>query len=273
MRALIVSLSLLVSITGCSGDSEDPAADRLPSASPSSAPATASPAPAPSEGACYRLDYTEAVSPTTEASPTACGGRATARTYFVGELDTVVGGHLLAVDADRVQAQVAAACPTRLSRYVGGTPEDLRLSVLRAIWFSPSLEQSDEGQNWYRCDVIAVASDEKLAPLPGRLRGVLTTAAGRSRFALCATAEPGTRAFQRVICSRRHAWRAIDTVDLPGRRWPGEAPVRAAGEAPCEDVARGRADDPLSFTWAYEWPTEKQWTSGMRYGVCWVPER
>ena len=40
--------------------------------------------------------------------------------------------------------------------------------MLRAVWFTPTVAQSDRGADWFRCDVIAVAGTEKLAPLTGR---------------------------------------------------------------------------------------------------------
>ena len=28
--------------------------------------------------------------------------------------------------------------------------------MLRTVWFTPSVEESDAGANWYRCDVVAL---------------------------------------------------------------------------------------------------------------------
>lgn len=268
----VLLLLLAWALTSCSDD-EPPQAE--PSATPSSsptAPRTASAAPRPRDRACYDLDFDEAVAPTAAAKPVSCARRHTAMTYAVGTLDSVVDGHLVAVDSRRVQAQVARTCPRRLADFVGASVDDLRLSMLRAVWFTPTLAESDAGADWYRCDVIAVATEGELAPLTGRLAGVFDSPAGRDRYGMCGTDEPDSADFARVICSRNHAWRAVRTVGFDSARYPGEGAARAAGQEVCLEAARSRAPDALDFTWGYEWPTAKQWRSGQTYGLCWAPD-
>lgn len=274
VTALAGVVAGVLMLAGCTGD-DTPAADPSPAPSSSSAPARpviADPPPAPRVRACYALSYDEAVAPTSEREPVPCRRPHTSLTFAVGTLDAVVDGHLLAVDSDRVQEQVASTCPDRLAGFVGGTVEQRRLSMLRAVWFTPTVEASDLGADWYRCDVIAVAAQEELARLTGPLAGVLTTEAGRDRYGMCGTAEPGTDGFQRVVCARQHSWRALRTVEFRAREYPGEARVRAAGESPCEDAGRAAADDALNFSWGYEWPTAEQWDAGQTYGICWAPD-
>lgn len=271
-RAIAVAALVGAVLTGCT-DADPPDVvppTRTPSASPS--PATATPVPAPADRVCYRLYFEEAVAPTNDARAVDCSTGHTSMTYAVGTLDTVVGGHLLAVDSERVQAQVAATCPARLSVFLGGTAEDLHLSMVRAVWFTPTVEQSDAGADWYRCDVIALAADQRLVPLTGRLAGVLTGPEGRERYGMCGTDEPGTPEFARVICSADHSWRAIATVEFTARDYPGEAVARERGQQPCQDAGREVADDALSFRWGYEWPTADQWDGGQTYGLCWAPD-
>lgn len=273
IRLAAVAVALAALLSGCSG-SDGPSADPSPtpsSSEPSATRTTAKPVTPPANKACYELAYDEAVAPTTDREPSDCADEHTAMTFFVGSLDTVADGHLLAVDSDRVQAQVARECPARFGGFVGGTLEVRRLSMLRAVWFTPTVEESDEGANWFRCDVIAVAADQQLTPLTGRLAGVLGTEAGRARYAMCGTAEPGTEDFQRVVCSASHSWRALRTVPFTAKRYPGEARVRTAGEGPCEEAGRAAADDALNFRWGYEWPTAEQWDAGQTYGICWAP--
>jgi hypothetical protein len=248
-----------------------------PSGSPTTRPVDSSPAeptppaPAPRVGDCHRLSYDGAVAPTARNRTVACGQTHTAETYRVGRLDTVVDGRLLAVDSDEVQAQVATTCPDRLAEFVGGTEEQRRLSMLRAVWFTPTLEQSDAGADWFRCDAVALAEDSRLLELEGTLGGALDTEAGRQRFGVCGTAEPGTAGFRRVACAEPHTWRALRTVSLPGPDYPGEEAAARAGETPCRDAANAQAPDPLDFQWGYEWPTAEQWAAGQTWGVCWVP--
>ncbi|MCW2794363.1 MAG: hypothetical protein JWO76_3461 [Nocardioides sp.] len=277
MRRLLPAVLLLAlapALAGCSGADDTPETGPSPSATtpPAPTPTAAVAAPRPHERACYRLDFDAAVAPTNETKPSDCGAEHTSMTYAVGTLDTVVDGHLVAVDSQRVQDQVARTCPDRLTDFLGGTPDDLHLTMLRAVWFTPTVEESDAGADWYRCDVIALASDGELAPLTGRLAGVLGRPAARSPYGMCGTAEPGDPDFNRVICSSDHSWRAIRTVDFARPAYPGEGAARAAGQQPCEDAAREQASDTLNFRWGYEWPTRKQWDAGQTYGLCWIPD-
>ena len=282
MRPILPAVALLALLTGCSGSGsgsgdDEPPTGSGPSTESSSTPsAIATPAPEPPappvEGACYRLTYAAALAPTASDRDVPCTGEHTAQTVHVGRLDQVVDGRLLAVDARRVQEQVATACPDLLADHVGGTEEQQRLSMLRPVWFTPTLVQSDAGADWFRCDAIAVAGESRLLPLTGSLRGVLASEAGRARYGMCATAEPGTDGFERVACAEQHTWRALRTVTLPGPDYPGEAAAQRAGEEPCRSAGRERAADSLSFEWGYEWPTQEQWDTGQTYGICWAPE-
>ena len=278
MRLHVGTLALaalaLGSLVGCSGGSDEPAAAPSTSASPSATvpPPRATEPAVPLERACYRLTYDEAIAPTTEVERVSCTAAHTALTYAVGTLDTVVDGHLLAVDSDRVQAQVASSCPPRFATFVGGTVEDRRLSMLRPVWFTPTVEESDAGSRWYRCDVVALAADGELAPLAGPVEDVLGTQEGQDRYGMCGTAAPGSAGFQRVICSQEHSWRAIAVVPLPAGEYPGEQKVRAAGQSTCKDAGAVAASDSLDYQWGYEWPTAQQWEDGQTFGRCWAPD-
>jgi Septum formation len=240
-----------------------------------SAVEAAAPPPPPRGSSCYRLDFEEATRPTSDASPVPCSRRHSAQTYFVGRLDTVVDGHLLAVDSKVAQRQVARTCPRKLDDHVGGSPEARALSRLRPVWFSPTLAQSDEGASWFRCDAVALGGSSTLAPLPppARLRGILDLPGALEEVGLCGTAAPGARGFERVICSRKHSWRAIGTIDIgSGGSYPGAAAVREAGEGTCRDQVQQAtgALDRLSYGW--EWPTAEQWREGRHFGYCWAPD-
>lgn len=276
MRLLVVAL-LALWLTACSGGDE-PASSPTPSASVSTSPSAAAsppratPPPVPATRTCHLLTYEEAIAPTASGGPVSCDRRHTSVTYAVGDLDTLVDGHLLAVDSDRVQEQVSSECPARFDAFVGGTPEDRRLSMLRPVWFTPTVQQSDAGASWFRCDVVALAGDERLALLSGPLAGVLSSDAGRDRYGMCGTASPGTPKFSRVICSAPHSWRAIRAVPFAAGAYPGADRVRAAGQAPCKDAAAAVASDTLNYEWGYEWPTAEQWKAGQTYGRCWAPD-
>lgn len=272
-----VTVLIAILLASCSGEgTPKPSSIPTPTAPPLP---TASAAPLPSAHGCYLLGYEAALAPTSAADPVECSKQHTDRTFFVGRPSNVVNGHLLAVDSNRVARQMATECPRRFASYVGGSTEQRRLSMLSVVWFGPTLEQSDEGQSWFRCDAIALASAGKLAPLTGKLVKVLDSETGRLRWGRCANGKPGTKGAVQVLCSttgsRSGTWRAVATVGVAARAkgaWPGSKQAAAAGSG-CEDRVRDLAADPLTFTWGYEPPTEAQWKRGQHYGFCWSPTK
>ncbi|MGI8524370.1 MAG: septum formation family protein, partial [Nocardioides sp.] len=203
-RALpLVVLGLLGPLTGCAGGSSSseavppptPVAPTSLSATPTRTPAP-KPPPAPPLRACYRLSYDQAVAPTASRHPRPCTQPHTSLTFSIGRLGKGAGGRPLPVDSKAAQRQVATECPRRFAAFVGGTEEERHLSLLRTVWFTPTLHQGDKGARWFRCDVVSLARDDSLATLTGplgvRLEGVLDRADLRDRFAICGTAQPGT---------------------------------------------------------------------------------
>ena len=289
LAAAVASVVTVGLLAGCTADTDDGTA---PSTSASAAPSSDGSAdasssddarttervaapPAPRPKACYRLTFEQLTVPSNDSEPVPCTRRHDAQTIHVGRLDTVVDGHSLAVDSERVRRQLARTCPRKLAEQVGGTTETRNLSRFEVVWFSPTLEQADRGADWFRCDLVAIAAGDVLFPLPPRPRvaGVLDRPGALATYGLCGTAEPGTPTFERVICARRHSWRAISTIALPGaERYPGTARVRSAGDSPCRDTARDQAADPLQFEYGWEWPSAKQWDNGQRFGYCWAPD-
>ena len=267
MRRLVLAVAVLA-LSACGG-------------SPSSAPPSSSPgepepsssqvvAPRPTTGACHQLTYDQAVAATAPSSTTSCHASHTSETYAVGDLDVVVDGHLLAVTSARAQSQAASVCPARLHHFVGGSQDDLRLSMLRAVWFTPTTDEATAGAAWYRCDVIVVAGDNQLADVTSSLKGVLGTPRAAD-LAMCGTAAPGTSAFHRVLCREPHSWKAVDSVTIAGEVYPGVGTVKSAGTSHCKTVAQQSAPNKLKFKWGYEWPTARQWAVGQHYGICWAP--
>jgi hypothetical protein len=269
----LLLLVTVLALSACTGSDETPDAPTSSSATPSASPsASAQAAPSrPGPRACHDLSYDEAISPTDDSDPVSCTASHTTMTFAVGQLDALADGHLLAVDSDRVRQQVATVCPERFADFVGGTVEQRQLSMLRAVWFTPTVEESDAGASWFRCDVAALAGDDELTPLTGRLAGALDDPDMRDRYGMCGTAQPGSRDFTRVICSADHSWRAVATVPFEAGDYPGVEKVRSAGDTPCKDAGANAAGGSLDYQWGYEWPTAAQWKAGQTYGICWVP--
>lgn len=279
LTTAIVTTLAIIGLSGCTSGStpqsappQAPTVSATPTPTPTpTPPPRARPAPVPDKGACYRLSYDEAVAPTAAADPVACKRRHNAETYAVGTVDNLVDGHLLAIDSRRVQEAVAQTCPAALGKAVGGTEDDLRLSMVRAVWFTPTVAESDDGASWYRCDLVTLAGTEQLAGVKGSLLGVLDTPEGRDTYGMCGTAGPDDPAFERVPCRDTHSWKAFSVIDLPGTTYPGRAAITQAGEQPCNDAAAGLAADPLDYQWGFEGPDQQQWNAGQTFIRCWTP--
>lgn len=252
------------------GPSQSPLQSPSLSSAPVRTPTHAVAAPEPRTGACHALTYQQAVAPTAPSAEVSCTRPHTSQTYAVGTLDDVVDGHLLAVDSARVQHQVAADCPARLAAFVAGTPDALRLTMLRAIWFTPTIEQATAGARWYRCDVVVINGTSSLAPLTRSLKGVLASPHAGD-YAMCGTAKPGTTGFERVPCRAPHTWKALSVVPLPAGPYPGQQAVETAGTDQCRKAAANVAANALDYQWGYDWPSARQWAAGQTYGVCWAP--
>ncbi|MGY2875262.1 hypothetical protein ACVW00_002452 [Marmoricola sp. URHA0025 HA25] len=254
-------------LSACSSDDRPTAQGTT--ASPT---ATVAPPAPPPQHACYELDYAAAAKPTSTAGPVPCRTAHTTVTIRVGTIDPVVDGHLLAVDSDTVQQQIATRCRARLATYLGGDEETRRLSRLAVVWFSPTLAESDRGALWFRCDLVALAGHDQLAPLPRRTRDLLAADGALDQYGTCGTSSPAASRFERVICSAAHSWRARATIDLPqGSKYLGKA-AGAAADASCRDIESRAASDILKLKWSFEWPTQSQWAAGQRYGYCWTPD-
>jgi hypothetical protein len=222
-------------------------------------------------GSCHHLDFAQAAQPTDATPAVPCTTPHTTQTVKVGRLAAATGGEDLRVDSPEVRAKVDQACPARLVRYAGGDLTTRRVSRLQVVSFTPSADQVKAGASWFRCDIVGLAAANQLIPLPRQLKGALGVANALDRFGTCGTAAPGKPGFQRVVCRRRHAWRAVDTVTLDSSaRYLGSR-ATAQGDSQCKDDAAARAHGALKYTWSFEWPTRDQWRAGQRYGYCWVP--
>lgn len=274
LGALTGCLAVTLLAVGCTSSPEP--TDRS-SASASASPTPAEPevatvppdpGPTPKAGQCHALSFRQALAVVGRTEPVACGRKHTAQTYFVGRLRLETpAGKIRRVDSDAAQRQARTTCLARLPRHLGVLPRELRLTTAQAVWFTPSPHRAEAGADWFRCDVVAVASPRQLLQLPRQTKGW----GDAPVVAMCATAAPGTPAFRRVNCGAGHAWLAVATVDIPGRKLPARAAIVDRMDSTCRDVARARAGDPLDFTWSQESPTMEQWAAGQRYGICWVP--
>lgn len=255
----------LLALAGCGGGSDPDAAPTAPRTAPA-------PPAAPPARACYDLPFDQALQPTSEATPVPCTAKHTTETLYVGSIDPLVDGHLLAVDSDRVQQQIADTCRDRLAKHLGGDEETRRLSRIEAAWFSPTLTDSEAGALWFRCDLVFVTGPQQLARLPRSTKGLLSQENALDTYGTCGTTSPGGQQFQQVACSRPHKWRARATLELAdGAGYLGKEAGEDANSR-CRDLDARIAADRLRLRWSFEWPTREQWDAGQRYGYCWTPD-
>ena len=270
MRTLVALAALVLALSGCTSSPTKPVSDPLPppSSTPTETPPPPDPGPRPKVGQCHLLTFRQAVSVVGRTDPVRCKRKHTAETYFVGRLRLETeAGHVRRVDSQAAQKQARSTCSARLPKHLGRTPRELRLTLARSVYFTPPPKRAEAGADWFRCDVVVVAGPRRLLTLPRATKGFGDAPA----VAMCATAAPGSKAFTRVGCGAKHAWKAVSTVDIPGKQLPSKAAVADRMDAPCGDVARANAADPLDFTWSQESPTQEQWDAGQHYGICWVP--
>ncbi len=273
---LAAALTVTLLVSGCGSSLKSAKIDPKAVASATATQANPGPPPPPPKvGECYALTYKQSLEGTSKVPPVPCKEKHTTVTIFVGTFDPIVDGHLLAVDSDEVQAQIAAVCPTKVGDWVGGTKQNQQLSRFKTTWFSPTLKESDSGADWFRCDLVAKRGEKSLATI-ARTKGALDDPAALDVFGTCSPRGPrddATKSFDAVACAEPHAWRAVSVIDIPeDARYLGPNTQKASEDA-CQVEAQQRTTDPLEIKYAFQWPSEEAFTAGQRYGLCWVPEK
>lgn len=226
----------------------------------------------PEVGQCHDLSAGQVLESADTEEPVDCSKDHTSETVFVGTFKPAAQGEPSELTDDAANQQASATCRGKAAQYLGATEGALQLTQVEVFWFVPTLEEVDAGAKWLRCDVVVLERENDLMQLPESMKGALKGEAGLEEFGLCGTARPGDKNFERVVCSKEHAWRAISTVGIGGsEKYPGTASVRGAGEEECESQARAAQGSSLEYEYGWEWPTKAQWEAGQRYGLCWVP--
>ena len=260
---LLIWMSLL---TACGTDAPQAQDDSTPTPAPSYSP----PPPAPGVGSCHDLTYQQATAATQSSDPIPCTKPHTSRTIATGTLDQLRDGHLLAVDSKAAQRNLTATCTDRMAQFLGAGTAELQLTQFKAIWFTPSFAQADEGSNWFRCDLVALKRDGELMRLPNAPKGILG-GADASSYATCGAGTPGSPDFKKVACAVAHQWRAAKAIEIPSKTQYSDPEQTKSADASCKDAAAGAAGSNLKFRWVFTWPTKEQWHSGVRTGICWLP--
>ena len=238
--ALAVGLAILLAACSSSSSSEPGAAETPLLHSPTPTPTETippKPPPPPPPRACYRLGYDAVLAPTVDQRPSPCERLHTAVTFFVGSYDKTQP-----VDGDAVHRLESSDVPPQFAEFVGGTLDDRRLSMLRTVWFTPTVAQAAKGAHWFECVAIALRGDQTLAFLRLPVLGALDRSVSRDHYALCGTAEPGDAGFEQRICASPHSWQALRTIAFTPGKYPGQDHVRSAGQQACQDAGRAVAE-------------------------------
>ena len=130
-------------LAGCTRLRRPRRSRRRPAGPPSSPTATPTPAeavPRPENGACYRLDVRRGGGADHQAQAPRLRRRAHRRPRSRSAPSTPSPtGTCSPSTPGQVQDRVATECPRRFDDFVGGTVEERRLSMLRAVWFTPTV--------------------------------------------------------------------------------------------------------------------------------------
>ncbi len=242
-----------------------------PQASPQTT-ASSQPPERPGVGECHQLDVDELLGSADQQPAVACSEKHTTETVHVGTFKAAAADDPKALTGDKANRRAAQTCQKEAASYLGADQRQLRLTRVSVFWFVPLPQEVDAGADWLRCDVVVFERGNDLMQLPRTLKGALSKNAATGRYGLCGSARPGAKDFERVVCSKKHTWRAISTIPISGgKRYPGTKTVRAAGKDTCQSRARAAQGNALQYGYGWEWPTKEQWQAGQRFGYCWAP--
>jgi hypothetical protein len=273
VRVALAAAAALV-LTGCGGHgtaaTKTPTTHSTthPTTHPSSTTPTVRPAPAPAAGVCRRLSF-RAIGRFSNASRgVACGSSTyTAYTYAVKPLPRRLSGP---IDSDAVQNAAKVSCVRSFARFIGGSPAVRTMSRLSPTYFLPTAVQFAAGTRWVRCDVIALQTDHRLAPLPPRVKHLLDDSAEAARFALCARGAPGSAGTKLVMCTQPHTYRAVGAIRLGGPDVPRPTISQlATPKAKCRQTVASLLGVNGGFSFVFTYPGVREWNAGQRFGLCW----
>jgi Septum formation len=269
----------VVLVAGCSGPS--PAATSAatsrtphkPSASTSTAaePSAKPPPPAPDVGTCRNLTYSDISRFSNDDPKTPCRKSHTSYTFEVKKLPSDVAFEGVQIANDAVQNSAATACRKSFGRFIGGDPATQALSRLTVTYFVPTQADFDLGAHWVRCDVVALQAANMLGTLPRNVHNLLSSPDALRRYGVCSNGEPGSAAVRLVMCNQAHGFRAVAAIRLGDdtARYPDPQVVRSGGEQRCKAYLDQLLGPEGGYTYAWTYPSPKDWRAGQRFGYCW----
>lgn len=258
-----------------------PSGDTTPSPSPTSESPSPSPtkptpvAPKPKVGECRRIEpYMIGVgSDISERQTTPCGKTHNAQTYFVGRMNKPMQDAAKAGNGVRLQREVSGICGRKLTDWLGGSGEDVAVSVFKFLVNAPPAHQVQAGARWFTCDLfgIRVANKSKLAALPATTKGLLKSNRA-NRWARCNRGDFSDGTTNIVICTRPHTYRAIGGIHLgkAKAKYPGPQRMNRSLKSSCLGPVQSHVGASGGFNYAWTWPSSDDWKIGVHWGLCYV---
>jgi hypothetical protein len=289
-RRAAIALAVLMMASACGSTTDlvesDPTDPTSPTAStsptaPSPSPTTpSSPSPTPPATAEPKVGECRRTNPILGAlggslevrKPVPCGETHNAQTYFVGLMNDKAQAAARSGNASRLRSLVSGICSRQLADWLGGSGEDVALSVFDFIVGAPGPKEVGPGARWYSCDAYAIRAMNglKLTGLPRTTQGVLSSArAGAWTQCNRGGFEDGTNI---VVCSKAHSYRAVAGVHLGdlNARYPGSNSLETRLEDDCSSRVRAYLNTTAGFNYGVTWPSRRQWNTGDRWGICYA---
>ena len=180
------------------------------------APATASPpsyrstAPLqrPAVGECHDLSSKQLMKETDRSAPVDCAGPHTTQAVAVVTKPRRVGWG----DTGAIERFLGRSCYDDYLAALGGSARAVAMTSHNVAYFYPSRAERRDGARWIRCDAVLLTATA-LKPLPSPLA---LTSPPSDGVAKCLT-----RRYRLTVCSAAHEYRAVTTVRVRGKRFPG----------------------------------------------------
>lgn len=276
-RRVAAACAAVALAVGCSGNASTSSpvptteSTTTQTAGPTTKPPPRPPRP-PDLGACRRLDFA-AISRYSNADATvSCAAPHTAYTFAVRTLPTNVSVGGASIGNRSIQDAASRGCRKAFGGFIGGTSADRALSRLSVTYFLPDQRGFNRGARWVRCDVVALKTFNTLAALPRDPERFLDKRGSLDSYGVCSTGEPGAAGSRLVMCSGKHAYRALVALRLGAEsaRYPGRAAAGTAGQQRCSTYVAETLGTNDAYTFGWTYPTVSDWAAGQRFGYCWL---
>lgn len=231
------------------------------------------PPPPPVTGVCRNYPYLRITGYSNNAPQVACSSPHTAYTFAVRRLPPRVIVPGVAISNTTVQGAAAMICQRAFGRFVGGTPTTRALSRLSVTYFVAPQRGFNRGAHWVRCDVVALLTRHRLAPLPKRpLAAFLDGKNALRRYGVCSSAAPTSGGSQLVACMWAHEYRAVTAISLGPTHstYPGLSVAKVWGQHKCRSHIASLVGTSDGYTFAWTYPTKHDWRAHQRFGYCWL---